>query len=187
MKLDNKIKIFDNIISLEEQKQIINTLLNNNFPWFYIPDITNPLKKNQKRHALSHGFIKEGELNSNYFNVVEPIIKKVINKLKCKRAVLSEVRSFLQFPLNIKSKKLDTPHIDSKNNHIVFLYYVTNNEAHTIVYLDNKFKTYKKIKPKQGRLVVFPGSLWHTAEQPKKDIRCIINCNVINMVVDNED
>ena len=154
-----KIKVFDNIISVKEQKKINEILLSNNFPWFYISDVTNPFKKNQKRHALSHVFIKNGNLNSNYFNFVEFIIKSVIKKLKLNKVLLSEVRSFLQFPLNIKSKKLDTPHVDSENNHNVFLYYATNNEACTIIYLDSKFKKYKKIKPKQGRLVVFPGSL----------------------------
>tara|TARA_R100001510_G_scaffold55472_1_gene59445 strand:- start:2408 stop:2962 length:555 start_codon:yes stop_codon:yes gene_type:complete len=177
-----KIKIFDNIIPVKEQKKINNILLSNDFPWFYIPDVTDPFKKNQRRHALSHAFIKDGNLNSNYFNFVEFIIKNVIKKLKLNKVVLSEVRSFLQFPLNIKSKKLDTPHIDSENDHDVFLYYVTNNEACTIIYLDSKFKKYKKIKPKQGRLVVFPGSLWHTAEQPTKKIRCVINCNIIKEV-----
>ena len=176
----SEIKIFDNIISIEQQNNIINTFLSNDFPWFYLSDITNPFKKNQKRHALSHGFIKNGKLNSNYFGYVEPIIKNVIEKLKCEKAVLKEAISFLQFPLNIETDKLDTPHIDIKDSHVVFLYYVTDNEAHTIIYLDDKFKKYKKIQPKQGRLVVFPGSLWHTAEQPTKNIRCIINCNVIN-------
>tara|TARA_S200002703_G_scaffold28082_1_gene23931 strand:- start:837 stop:1400 length:564 start_codon:yes stop_codon:yes gene_type:complete len=187
MKLDSKIKIFDNIITVEEQNKILDVLLSNNFPWFYISDITNPSKNNQKRHALSHRFIKEGELNSNYFRYVEIIIKNVINKLKYKKAIVSEVRSFLQFPLNIKTKKLDTPHIDTDDKHFVFLYYVMDNEANTIIYLDKAFKRYKKIKPKKGRLVIFPGSLWHTAEQPTKKIRCVINCNIINMIADNED
>ena len=185
MNLDNKIKIFDNIIPFKEQNKLINLFLSNSFPWFYIPDITHSFKKSQKRHALAHRFIKEGHLNSNYFNSVEPIIKHVINKLKYKKVVLSDVRSFLQFPLNIKSKKLDTPHIDTKHNHIVFLYYVKDSEASTIIYLDKSFKKYKKIKAKQGRLVVFPGSLWHTAEQPSKKIRCIINCNIIDYTLGN--
>ena len=57
----------------------------------------------------------------------------------------------------------------------------------TDIYLDKVFKRYKKIKPKKGRLVIFPGSLWHTAEQPTKNIRCVINCNIINMIADDEN
>jgi len=39
-------------------------------------------------------------------------------------------------------------------------------------------KLYKKVKPKQGRLLIFDGSVVHTAYQPKKNIRCVINFNV---------
>ncbi len=31
---------------------------------------------------------------------------------------------------------------------------------------------------KEGRDVVFDGLYWHTAEQPKKDVRCILNFNI---------
>jgi len=177
----SEIKVFDDVLSLKEQNKIKDIFLSNNFPWFYIKDITNaPLKRSQKRHALSHTFIERGNLNSNYFGFVEYIVKHIIKKLKFKKLIFSEVRSFLQFPLNIKSKKLDTPHVDSDMEHDVFLYYVNDNEADTIIYLDRKFKKFKKIKSKQGRLVVFPGTLWHTAEQPTKNIRCVINFNVID-------
>ena len=39
-------------------------------------------------------------------------------------------------------------------------------------------KEIKRITPKQGRVVVFDGAHWHTAEQPRKNKRCIINFNV---------
>ena len=39
-------------------------------------------------------------------------------------------------------------------------------------------KELQRITPKQGRVVVFDGMYWHTAEQPTKDVRCIINVNV---------
>ena len=39
-------------------------------------------------------------------------------------------------------------------------------------------KELKRITPKQGRVVIFDGMYWHTAEQPKKDVRCILNFNI---------
>ena len=36
----------------------------------------------------------------------------------------------------------------------------------------------KKVTPKQGRVIVFNGSYWHTAEQPKDNNRCVINTNI---------
>mgnify|MGYP003111022001 CR=1 FL=1 len=39
-------------------------------------------------------------------------------------------------------------------------------------------KEWKRVTPKQGTILTFDGSLWHTAEQPTKGTRCIINFNV---------
>jgi len=39
-------------------------------------------------------------------------------------------------------------------------------------------KIKKQVNPKKGRLLVFDGSYWHTAYQPKENIRCVININV---------
>ena len=60
--------------------------------------------------------------------------------------------------------------------HIVCLYYVINSDGETILFKNKKI--HKKIKPKQGRLLIFDGNMVHTAYQPKKNIRCIINFNV---------
>ena len=35
-----------------------------------------------------------------------------------------------------------------------------------------------RVTPKQGRAVIFDGKYYHTAEQPKDNLRCIINFNV---------
>ena len=36
----------------------------------------------------------------------------------------------------------------------------------------------KKVTPKQGRVVIFDGGLYHTAQQSLKKIRCIVNYNL---------
>ena len=83
----------------------------------------------------------------------------------------------------------DSPHLDRFEPHLVFLYYVCDSDGDTIIY-DYKtekegdvpffedVKELKRITPKQGRVVIFDGMYWHTAEQPKKDIRCILNFNI---------
>ena len=48
----NKIQIFNNIIDLNLQNEIKNLLLSNNFPWYFIPDVTNKNNK-QKRPAYN--------------------------------------------------------------------------------------------------------------------------------------
>tara|TARA_R110000803_G_C11856419_1_gene306580 strand:- start:110 stop:649 length:540 start_codon:yes stop_codon:yes gene_type:complete len=171
------VEIFEDIISLEEQNKLEELLLSDNFPWFYTPDITFGEESIQKRPALAHMFIIKGELNSSYMYAIEPIIKGIQVALNYNQVSILRITSFLQFPLNLKSKKLDSPHTDTGVKHKALIYYVTDNEAHTVIF--NKGSSIR-IKPKKGRLAVFNGSLLHTAEQPTKNVRCIINFNITN-------
>ena len=105
------------------------------------------------------------------------MLKSVRERMKIKNMNVVQGRSFLQFPLNLKDKTPDTPHIDLDQGieHIVALYYVCDSDGDTIIYneredqgLESKSYTIKeKVTPKQGRMVIFDGTLYHTAEQPK--------------------
>ena len=174
----NKIQIFNNIIDLNLQNKIKNLLLSNNFPWYFIPDVTDKNNK-QKRPALQHFFVDEKKITSPYFNLIKPIIDKSCLKINFKYQYIDRIKSFLQFSLNLKNNSVDLPHIDNQIKHLVVLYYVLNSDGNTIIYGRDKKTILKSIKPKQGTVVIFDGSYFHTAEQPKKGNRCIINCNLM--------
>ena len=177
------IKILDNIIPKKEQNFIKNTLLDNaEFPWTFVNDVSIKNNKHQRRPGFKHIFRNT--------NLVESIINKADLKLKTKSKVL-EVRSFLQLPLEEKfrGKGIDTPHLDRYEPHLVILYYVNDSDGETVIYnykskdendipYFEDVKELKRITPKQGRIVVFDGRYWHTAEQPTNNIRCIININI---------
>jgi len=167
-----KVKIIDNCISLEQQKNIINTLLHNTFPWFYQSDITDSRVKNQGRPGLSHYFVLKNNTNSKYLDVIKPIIDS-----HTKNSII-QCRSFLQFPLNLKKYGTsdDSPHKDLSFPHTVYLYYVVTSDGDTL-FLKNS-KVIKKVTPKQGRLVIFDGDIEHTAQQPQNNIRCIVNFDI---------
>ena len=181
------IKILDNIISKKEQNFIRNTLLDNaEFPWTFVNDVSIKDNKHQTRPGFKHVF-------RNY-KLVESIItntRKKLNKVLYANEEILEARAFLQLPLEEKfrGKGVDTPHLDRFEPHLVYLYYVCDSDGDTIIY-DYKtekegdvpffedVKELKRITPKQGRVVIFDGLYWHTAEQPKKDVRCILNFNI---------
>ena len=174
-----EVKIIDNCISVKQQNLIIKQLLQNKyFPWFYRPDVTEELniELGQQRPAFTHYFILDKNPNSESLNLVLPIINSLITKQ------IIQCRAFLQAPLNPKliGSKYDTPHTDFSYPHTVYLYYVTDSDGDTL-FLKNS-KIVKKITPKKGRLVIFDGNIQHTAKQPKKGIRCIINFDVIKDV-----
>jgi len=162
-------KIIDNSITKKNQKFLINLMIENrHFPWFFMKDVTKTKDGDQKRPAFSHYFVLHSKTNSNFFNSVKPIFSKYIRKN------IINFKSILQLP-SLDKKTYDTPHIDMKKPHSVYLYYILDSDGETIFFKNKKI--FKKIKPKQGRLVIFNGDILHTAYQPKKNIRCVININ----------
>ena len=90
-----------------------------------------------------------------------------------------------EYEKKFKQKLLDPErvvHIDLEEDHFVMLYYVCDSDGDTIIYNEQiKSETYtlqRRVTPKQGRVVLFDGSYYHTAEQPLNNIRCVVNYNL---------
>ena len=186
-------KVFDDIITKTEQEDLKNTLYGPKFNWFYINDVTKIDNEKQQRPCLTHLFMDNGNINSEWYNIVTKISDNVNKKLKKKLRPI-QVRSFLQLSLNEKligKDKVDTAHIDLYIPHTVYLYYVNDCDGDTILYnykskngkkdipYFENIKIKKRITPKQGRVVVFDGMIWHTSSQPTKGTRTIINFDMV--------
>ena len=103
--------------------------------------------------------------------------------LKTEETDILQGRSFLQLPRNISREDVDTPHIDIiRKKHLVALYYVCDSDGDTIIYNERvqseNYTIKRRVSPKQGRIVIFDGTLYHTAEQPLHSTRCIVNYNL---------
>ena len=189
----NNIYVFDDIIGLDYQNEIKKKLLGEErFPWYYIEDVSSGDSGNQKRGGFTHGYVNEQGIESDYHYLFLELIKKSCSKINIKEVNAILGRSFLQLPSNIKRDDVDTPHTDIPVDHFVMLYYVCDSDGDTIIYneecnnldeyddntnvVKNKiFSIQKKVTPKQGRVVLFNGKLYHTAEQPNNNIRCVVN------------
>ena len=191
MKLDDRILVFDDIIDIDYQNKIKNFIFSNTFPWYFVEDVSVKNNNVQQRPGFHHYYVINKEVTSKFHNDIIPLITKSLNKINYKHTEVLQGRSFFQLPLNISDRHIvDTPHVDADVPHLVVLYYVNDNEANTIIY-ENQFESFdkipnikdlkikQKVKPKQGRVVLFNGKYWHTAEQPEHNNRCIINYNVI--------
>ena len=188
------IKVIDDIVDIFDQEIIKHQILNETYHQ-YVDDVSIANNQHQRRPGFKHIFdlsilhdsIKQLVNNCNKkigrksINISDPIVGDKI----------LEARSFIQLPLNedFAGTGVDTPHLDRFEPHLVFLYYVCDSDGDTIIY-DYKtekegdvpffedVRELKRITPKQGRVVIFDGLYWHTAEQPKKDVRCILNFNI---------
>ena len=189
----NEIIVIDDFISYSYQEQIKDLLLGINFPWYYINDITRFKTAYRGAPAMSHFFKEPDKSNSHYFSFLLPMAFTACDKLDRKFNDVLRCRSFLQIPLNRNclQYEVDELHVDDSIEHLVLLYYVIDADGDTIIVdkkLDNveeknlvysNFPIISKITPKQGRAVLFDGRYYHTAEQPKNHVRCVINFNII--------
>ena len=201
-----KFWIFDDIIDKEYQERIKNTLLSHETNWFYNHNI-NINSDMEPRPCFSHRYFESeydlhtdtgtqyNELERSYLHdMLVPMIDASCKSIDYNYRYIIQGRSFLQLPLKGLSDQLDINHVDRKENHLVILYYVKDSDGDTIIYQNryqNKYysvmypeekeitKELKRVSPKQGRVVIFDGAFYHTAEQPQKDVRLIINYNVI--------
>ena len=189
---EGEILVIDDFISLEYQEKIKQELLglDNNFPWNYSEDVTGAGDyDSQHRPALGHQYVSIddddiSEITSVYHHLFTPMLSKACQHLKMPEVEVLQGRSFLQFPLNLKSSKDDTPHIDldEGDGHVVVLYYVISADGDTIIYNERKesltYTEKQRVTPKQGRVVIFDGRQYHTAQQPSNGTRCIVNYNL---------
>lgn len=182
MTYDNRIWVFDDIIDKSLQEKIKDTLLGDDriFPWFFVNDITG-LK--QGRVGFQHQLIDKSNNNSEFSNLIYPIAQNSAIKIFYPIKEIVNARTFLQVPLRLSNNEVDTAHVDSSEKHLVVLYYVIDSDGDTIIYNEKEkseeYTVQQKVSPKQGRVVIFDGSFYHTAEQPKDNNRCVINFNIV--------
>jgi hypothetical protein len=187
------IKIIDNFISHEDQELIKKTIFNKKFPWSYMPDITSAEDEYivPTTPAMGHPFIYDAMVVSHHHQAIRPIIEAATAHINFDR--VEQAKSLLQFPLNYNFLKDDTDevHVDQIVKHYVVLYYVIDSDGDTVIInkkLDGQvetncrvedYETLHRVTPKQGRVVIFDGAYYHTATQPRNNMRCVININVI--------
>tara|TARA_A200000159_G_C7234815_1_gene301849 strand:+ start:234 stop:848 length:615 start_codon:yes stop_codon:yes gene_type:complete len=203
MKIKNKVEVIDDFIPVEYQNLIYDVLMggkdlegadDNGFPWYFTEDVTAAGEyDSQHRPAFSHSYVTYYEdddalpepfIESDYHRLFVPMLRRVCKHLDIKGFNVTQGRSFLQLPLGLRSTTPDSPHIDMVDeDHLVALYYVCNSDGDTIIYNERQrssnYTIKEKVTPKKGRIVLFDGKLYHTAEQPKFHSRCVANYNLI--------
>jgi hypothetical protein len=194
--MKNYLEVVDNFIPKAYQEEIKKMVLGSKFPWFFSNEIStsdhNSLTDSAPCHY--HIFRSPSQIGpSPGYNFISPMAMLAADHIGIEFNDILVAKSFLQFPLADKftSRKIDPLHIDMPIDHLICLYYVVDSDGDTIItsYRSDerelspehytKDDILKKITPKQGRAVLFDGRLYHTAEQPKNHVRCIINLNIV--------
>ena len=140
-------KVVNNFLSNKNYKVINNAMNEEYFPWYY-----NDYKiygDNQLFHyQMSHVFYKDGQINSDYFYILEPLFKKI--KLKTLIRVKANLNPINQTLVEF-NEHTDTPKI-TKNKSMI--YYINSNNEYTKI--ENK-----KIKSTANKALFFPSDTIH--------------------------
>jgi len=191
----DKFTVIDDFIPSTYQREIETLLLSPQFPWYFTKDVTytDDHIDNKKAPALSHLLKERGSPTSQYFSFFLPMAYVASEFVKMQFNDVLRCRTFLQLPLNesFVDLKVDSLHVDDSTRHLVLLYYVLDADGDTIIvdkeFINKEEKNLKyndynivaKVTPKKGRAVLFDGRYYHTAEQPKQNVRCVVNFNIV--------
>lgn len=200
--MTDEIFVFDDFISESYQEHIKHIMLNDS-SWYFSQDITfSVMPKDTDRRprpSFGHSLIKDSVPQTATQSFLHPMILEACAQINFEVKDILLGRAIIQLPLadDIVKEKEDFLHIDRYADHLVCLYYVVDADGDTLIYdkkrqpnevqpsdypdeyLAKDYKLLKRVTPKQGRVVLFNGNYYHTAEQPRLGIRCILNYNVV--------
>jgi hypothetical protein len=155
------IKVIDNFLDNTEFLKIKNLFFSGDLNWYYLDF---KVFKNDKNFQFIHNFYDNFTINSDYYNIIIPII----NKLKCKSLI--RIRANLT-TVNKKIKKYDF-HNDYNFDCKTSIFYLNTNNGKTI------FENGKKIDSVENRMVIFPSHIKHTGTtHTDENIRIVLNIN----------
>lgn len=174
---EKSIKVYDGLIPLSIQSFILNKVLSGSFPIYFI-----------ERSTFKHQQLDENDFIFGKSLITEhphtypdpdvysflQVLYIVAHHIKFYITDVYRLRYYHQ-PPSIKPLLLQ-PHIDLEFPHFGCIYYINDSEGDTVFYNDDK-NIKKSISPKQGRLVVFDGSIPHSSSRPAKTHRRILNFN----------
>ena len=189
--MNGEVFVFDDIINLTYQTKIKELMMNkgsyNNlhFPWYVMKDISfsEEYEDQGGRFVFIHNFAVEEGISSQFHPFFLKLIQNSCKKINLKKVEIHQGSSILELP-SFEKDFIDDPYASVKNS-VSMIYFVTDSDGDVIIYNEKeKSKSYtikKKISPKQGRVILFDGELYHVDEEPNEYLRCTVNYDFIDL------
>ena len=160
------IKVIDNFLDKEDFVKLQHPmLLEKFFPWYFQDTRDLEVNKDLNQYQFTHIFFSDYKATSNYFYLLEPLLKKL------------EVKSLIKAKANLNpySPKLYKGyfHSDTVHDNLTAVYYLNENNGYTFFEKNNK-----KVKSKENRIVIFDAQMKHAGTNTtNKKKRVVLNLN----------
>lgn len=160
-----KFNIYDNFLEEKNFNNIYDTLLGDNFPWFF--NYQKTLGKDELNNfQFTHSFYKNEKVESPYFNLILPIIDIINPK--------SLIRVKANLTTVTEKKFIFSMHRDFDIDCTTAVFYVNSNNGMTV------FENGSSVKSEKNRFVNFPSKNFHAGTTcTDKKVRCVININYL--------
>ena len=164
-KIKVKYKVIDNFLPKENFLIIKETMLSNDFPWYYIPDISQQNKISKGNSFYMMHLLYYNEIASSFFYIIKNNLLKFMD-------VKALIRVKANFYPNQNVKKLNEPHQDYAFSHCGAVYSINTCNGGTLL------QDGTKIDSVENRILFFDPSLYHDVEYcTDQKIRVNVNIN----------
>ena len=175
--------ILDKLVPKTIADKIELLLIDENFPWIYLKDITygdNTYNSNKFVGGFTYvAYDKKTKLEAKYSDLFNLIPTYALPK---ENITIFKTRAFMH-EINKNPYEYDNIHIDFSFPHTVCLYYVTDSEADTFLFgYEKNDLVYKRVQPKKGRILLFDGLIYHASSTPKEGKRIVLNFDLKNLL-----
>ena len=186
--------IIDDAIPKEKQLEIEDLCVSLSFPWVYSPGTISSSDIKKYNLAVSDLAINTPQMCSEMYvdqAIANPMclaFVPVISAIPFTIDTLIKVKINLTMPAaGVTPDMYGIPHTDFPNvpNNVTAIYYITESDGDTIIFnqvqgQSGPLTEHTRVKPKQGRLVVFGGNRIHAGTNPTTNTpRIVANINFI--------
>ena len=188
-------EVFDNILTTEEQKELIDIFFDSYFP-FYFVDSTGYKSvtdedyekladdKTVEANVMVHTFIRNGEI-SRYYESIEHILQKFYEKTKIKFFDIIRCKLNLQYQVaDYNKNNYQCPHTDQIFDHKVLIYYPYTSDGDIFLLNQLESKKYEvvdRIEPIGGRFLLMD-KMYHANQPPiLSKTRMSLNYNLMGV------
>jgi hypothetical protein len=155
------------------------------FPWYFYENSVDTIDNSPG--VLRHCFVKNGEANSSWVEILEDLFLKISNVLESNITFIS-IHANLSFP-SLADPDSKYPHIDDDNfdeDCYTAIYYLHDCDGDTTLYkqtaktnqdIPAELTALMTITPEANKLVLWKGNRIHSAPATSSEPRIVLNLN----------
>ena len=188
-----KYKVYDNILTIDEQNILNNIFFDTYFPYYIAQSSVNNSTYSEwsdnntvESQLMIHTFIDDiSNEVSSFYQKIEHILVKFYEKTNIKFSGIIRCKLNLYYQVaDYNKNNYQCPHVDQNYDHKVLIYYPYTSDGDTFLFNQvepNNYEVIDRIKPLGGRFLLMD-KMFHAGQPPiKNNNRMYLNYNLMGV------